>query len=748
LGVLVKLGTLQPLEQIAYRVLFQVRGALPWDERLVLVAIDDASVRQLGWFPWSRQEYVKLLNLLSEANASVVVFDLIWSESSPDDAQLAEAIMNQGRVVLSHAWDAAGLPLFPVPELKQAAITTGHILKHQEEDGLVRNILPQLGGQSTLSIAAIQAYSLVQAPISLPPPDRPLWLNWLGPTDQLAKYSFIDVIQGNVLPAAFQDKIVLVGVTATGIDPLTTPFDKNSPASSVHLHATAISNLLQQNYLHPLDRGWRMLLLFLGGPGLSWLITGWSTRRQIIIVIGLCLVWGVVSLVLFYHYYLPTVVFPILLFVCTGGTTALSERLRENILLQRQIAQLWYHYHQDLVLRAQESDHPLIQPQGQELQQPASPMLRVAQLAALAEQFGRSQSTQAAIARSLSISLLAADLDGTVWFCNPTAAEWLEIQTGQNLNQRLIPEWLTLEQWQIDLEQLQLGNPSQPRELNRHGRWFELRLEPLVYPSYASQAARQEDLSGLLLLLEDIGDRKQVEAQLNQQIQELHKISLLKDDFLSTVSHELRAPMANMKMAIHMLEIAQSQEVRDQYLRILREECARETELINDLLDLQRLEAGAKELKLEMLTLSDWLPKLVEPFYSRAATRQQSLHLELAPDLPLLQSDPSSLRRLMTELINNACKYTPPDHKITIHITHHSSNIKFQISNSGIEIPPTELDKIFDKFYRVPSGDRWKQGGTGLGLALVKRLTEHLGGTIHVESQAELTTFTLRLPID
>jgi signal transduction histidine kinase len=240
------------------------------------------------------------------------------------------------------------------------------------------------------------------------------------------------------------------------------------------------------------------------------------------------------------------------------------------------------------------------------------------------------------------------------------------------------------------------------------------------------------------------------------QVQVLEKLHWLKDDFLSTVSHELRTPVANMKMAIRMLEIMMSPEdlSRQQrskathYLQILHDECQREISLINDLLDLQRLEAGKQSLALETIQLQVWLPQVVKPFEERAQAQQQTLQLNLpAENLPPLISELPSLERILAELLNNACKYTPPGEQIIICVRGDRNCVQLKVSNSGNEIPASELSRIFDKFYRVPSADPWKRGGTGLGLALVQRLAEHLGGSVRVESANNLTTFTVELPL-
>jgi signal transduction histidine kinase len=230
------------------------------------------------------------------------------------------------------------------------------------------------------------------------------------------------------------------------------------------------------------------------------------------------------------------------------------------------------------------------------------------------------------------------------------------------------------------------------------------------------------------------------------QVQELEKLNRLKDEFLSTVSHELRTPIANVKMAIKMLRLAPTEEKRNQYLDILDEQSLREAELINDLLDLQRLEAATCPIALQPLALQEWLRELVEPFRARFTNREQTFNLELPEQLPTLFSDAMILRRILVELLNNACKYTAPGGRIRLTVSCDENSFVFQVGNYA-QIPKGELNKVFDKFYRCPNADPWSQGGTGLGLALVDKLVRQLQGTIAVASQNEWTTFTVEHPL-
>ncbi|MBD0268099.1 MAG: GAF domain-containing protein [Cyanobacteria bacterium Co-bin8] len=249
------------------------------------------------------------------------------------------------------------------------------------------------------------------------------------------------------------------------------------------------------------------------------------------------------------------------------------------------------------------------------------------------------------------------------------------------------------------------------------------------------------------------------------QVEELERLNRLKDDFLSTVSHELRTPVTSMRVALQLLGVTLNQEFDlnaelqkpkpeqarlARYYLILQEECEREISLINDLLDLQRLDVGNHPIYPEAVVLPQWLPDLVNGFGERAKSRQQSLTLVLPEDLPMLKTDLASLERILAELLNNACKYTPPGEQIRLEVISlpevDMGQLSFRLTNTGTEIPAAEIPRIFDKFYRVPSADPWKQGGTGLGLALVQKLVMYLSGEIVVESQDQRTTFTVNLP--
>jgi GAF domain-containing protein/two-component sensor histidine kinase len=237
------------------------------------------------------------------------------------------------------------------------------------------------------------------------------------------------------------------------------------------------------------------------------------------------------------------------------------------------------------------------------------------------------------------------------------------------------------------------------------------------------------------------------------QVQELARLNLLKDDFLKTVSHELRTPMSSIQLASETLEILIKKEMGSQrsatfskVLNIFHAACDRQNQLVNDLLTLCYIDAKKEMMTMEWIDLSVCLPQIIEPFTERIEQQQQTLTIDLSPTLPLFKSDLSSIKRILNELLNNACKYTPPGENIGITASAIDQQIQLKIHNTGIEIPSDEQQRVFDKFYRIPNLDPWQYGGTGIGLALVKNLMELLGGNIYLTSQPKKTIFTLDFP--
>ena len=238
------------------------------------------------------------------------------------------------------------------------------------------------------------------------------------------------------------------------------------------------------------------------------------------------------------------------------------------------------------------------------------------------------------------------------------------------------------------------------------------------------------------------------------QVEELERLNLLKDDFLKTISHELRTPLTNIEMGADTLKMLfempdwqqKHLHAAQESLEILEEGCQREIKLVNNLLELVHLDARTEPIALEAVDLNLLFSYTVKLFTKRAKQAKQLLKIYLPEALPQIKTNSNMFERILTELLNNACKYTPQGENIDVSMELINPTLKLTVANSGIEMTDTELGRIFDKFYRIPQQDRWQHGGTGLGLALVAKQVEYLGGKIEAKHQDKLLSMTVELP--
>ncbi|WP_310482881.1 HAMP domain-containing sensor histidine kinase [Chamaesiphon sp. VAR_48_metabat_403] len=279
-------------------------------------------------------------------------------------------------------------------------------------------------------------------------------------------------------------------------------------------------------------------------------------------------------------------------------------------------------------------------------------------------------------------------------------------------------------------------------------------------------------------------------AELIERIDNLESICQHKDDYINTIAHDLRAPLMNIKMAMKLLRTSLENDPEisnlllghrsEKYLDILEQECDREVESIDRILDLQRLEfvSGERDrsispvvlklpktllaepqeqpLNLEPVEISTWLPTTIAPFRHRANIDRQKLITSVSKRIPTIRIDRVHLNKIFIELLNNACKYTPVDGEISVAIEAQPNSqwLTIVVKNQA-EISRQHLPHIFEQFYRVPDTERVatgvpvpaQQSGSGLGLSLVQKLVDRLNGQIHATSDAGWTEFVVKLPV-
>ena len=217
-------------------------------------------------------------------------------------------------------------------------------------------------------------------------------------------------------------------------------------------------------------------------------------------------------------------------------------------------------------------------------------------------------------------------------------------------------------------------------------------------------------------------------------------------EFIAAASHELRSPLAVVRTSASALAVAPDQSSR--LCAKIEAECARMARLVDDLLSLARSDAGTWSIRREQVDPDTLLLETAEGFYPLARQKVLALLLEVPDDpLPPVAGDPGRLRQILTVLLDNAVSYTPPGGRVTLSGHRRGDRLLLSVSDTGPGIPPKDLSRIFDRFYRADSA-RGDKGHFGLGLSIAAELSRLHGGTLEVSDTGPGgPTFTLTLPV-
>jgi signal transduction histidine kinase len=266
----------------------------------------------------------------------------------------------------------------------------------------------------------------------------------------------------------------------------------------------------------------------------------------------------------------------------------------------------------------------------------------------------------------------------------------------------------------------------------------------------ASSIMAEGELNGRVCILRDVTRFKQLDA--------------LKSEFVSTVSHDLRSPLTLMRGYATMLEmVGQLNEQQTNYVRKIIGGVENMSRLVNNLLDLGRIEAGVS-LQVETVLIHEIVERIVSGQQIHAAQKRIALSSEITPDTPVsIEADPSLLQQALNNLVENALKYTRPEGKVLVRVSLRQEKILFEVIDNGIGISPLDQPRLFEKFYRgahaAPGSSSANQAGsssftskdthgTGLGLAIVKSITDRHNGQVWVESQlGKGSTFGMAIPL-
>ena len=236
-------------------------------------------------------------------------------------------------------------------------------------------------------------------------------------------------------------------------------------------------------------------------------------------------------------------------------------------------------------------------------------------------------------------------------------------------------------------------------------------------------------------------------AEQARQAELLEVTDKLQTALLNSISHDLRTPLVSITGALSSLaddQILMKNAARHSLVETASEEADRLNRLVGNLLDMTRLESGAMRFKQEACDIQDLIGSALEGLGSRLGKR--SINIEIPPDLPLIQADFVLVERVLVNVIDNALKYSPPEQPIDVKAHTAGAFLEIEVADRGTGIPPEDLTRIFDKFYRVQRPDN--VSGTGLGLSISKGIVEAHGGFISAENRpGGGTIITIALPV-
>ncbi|MBW3608800.1 MAG: HAMP domain-containing protein [Actinobacteria bacterium] len=234
-----------------------------------------------------------------------------------------------------------------------------------------------------------------------------------------------------------------------------------------------------------------------------------------------------------------------------------------------------------------------------------------------------------------------------------------------------------------------------------------------------------------------------------RDITERARLEQAKSDFVATASHELRSPLTSIKGFIELLDSTDNENLTErqrEFIRIVLQSTNRLVELVNDLLDIARIEAGQFEIHPRSVDLRETVEEVAALMAPRVKDKRQHLDVQIYDPRPPALADPARVRQILTNLVTNAHVYTPEEGTLTLSLAGDAQATTITVADTGPGIEPEEVRRLFDRFFRG-SADGRKSAGTGLGLAIVKSLVDLHGGSIDVDSEpGRGTTFTVRLP--
>jgi len=694
---------------------------------VVLVLIDDESLREYGRWPWSRAKVAELVRHLDRAGTRVIGLDILFSEpqSAGLDRELADAFRENRRTVIV---DKIGMYpdgprwLEPLPVLADAAVGVGHAQAVLDSDGLCRRFpLRELTIDGPRLAFALEVARHLDAPRTAQflaaygiagRDDGPAIMTAapaLAPIafrrDAFQSISAAWVLQGRDL-GNLRGRPVLVGFGPTEIaDRLSTPLTGQWPASGVEIHAQILDSVLSGRTLHPLPQLATLVLLFATCVGA---VLFFRSRRGWYVVVWVACLGAVVYFAGWSAFVLGSrilAVGPMLLAVIFAPVTVYAADfvlVERSVRKQMQLLRQWLVQHRRYELREDPDDIARNLEVLQELQ----------------VQLGSLYELHETLLDATRDAIAIFDTDGKLILQNRIFARIFRSHRQLTSMHEVEAEV----QWLEEEARLKEGNTVEG-EAYVGNELYSIRLVPLPPTTLSPKGGTIWILTSLKT--RDERDRSRAEA-------------------LGFITHELRTPLTSIQgFAELMMEYPNSPQCAGAPETIFRES-KRLLALIYSYLDVLRLDAGARPLKREDVPVKEVVHQVFEILRPLAASKQMKLTWQ-GEDAMTASGDSALLSGAVLNVVSNAIKYGEKGSEIRVCGVPDEDQVVISVHNYGKPIATDDLPNLFSPYYRGGHG-RDSVPGWGLGLAFVKRIAEKHGGSVHVESSGAGTTFTIHLP--
>lgn len=328
------------------------------------------------------------------------------------------------------------------------------------------------------------------------------------------------------------------------------------------------------------------------------------------------------------------------------------------------------------------------------------------------------------ILKHMTDGVIAFDMNGNVTYINPAAKQMLELRDTDDNFAKVFSKYEDVNMEKIIY--LENWTSSEMKIENNQGSMN------LFFVPFKDEINRP---TGVMVVIQDITEHV--------------KLDDMRKEFVADVSHELKTPLTSIKgFSETLLEGDCDKETEKHFLTIINDNADRMEKLVQDLLTLSRYDSKKNKNSIVEFDLGELAKKCTEKFEIEVRKRNQSLECFVTADVPPVQADKDGIERVIINIISNSVKYTPNGGKISVYVGYVHNDAYVKIKDTGIGIPKDDLDKVFERFYRVDKARSRKLGGTGLGLSIAKEIIEQNNGNINVSSKVgQGTEVVIRIPV-